>query len=342
MPDLTDLLNKVHNLDCFDLLRCIPDGTIQTVVTSPPYYSLRDYGVDGQIGLEETPAEYVAKLVAVFREVKRVLRDDGTVWLNLGDSYSGGGFNPQPHSKYAIGLKTLERMDTFIEGLPSKNLIGIPWRVAFALQDDGWILRSDIIWSKPNPMPESVTDRPTKAHEYVFLLSKKPHYYYDADAIREKQASLDPSHPSYRKHIADGGNYSQTGQRHAMKQDQYGVNPSMKKRLLDPRGANKRSVWTVSTEPTPFAHFATFPTKLITPMILAGAPVGGIVLDPFAGSGTTLLVAKNLGRKYIGSELNPGYCMIARDRLRMPFEPREHVKESAPLSDLPLFAAIGD
>lgn len=313
-PDIGRYLNRVTCADAIDFLRGLPTGSVQTLVTSPPYYGLRSY-IDPEhpdkpreIGLEEAPAEYVAKLVAVFRESRRVLRDDGTIWINLGDSYSGGGFNPQPHSKYANGLKSTKRMDTHIEGLPPKSLIGVPWRVAFALQDDGWILRADVIWAKPNPMPESVTDRPTKAHEYVFLLSKQPRYYYDADAIREPAV-----YQEMRGTFRGGGTYTNGHSFNNSDVDKSPTDTGKRREVTEDR--NKRSVWTVSTEPTPFAHFATFPTKLITPMILAGAPVGGVALDPFAGSGTTLLTARKLGRVGIGCDLNPEYVKLANDRL---------------------------
>lgn len=320
-PDIGRYLNRVTCAEATDFLRGLPTGSVQTLITSPPYYGLRDYNVDGQIGLEETPAEFVAKLVAVFQEVRRVLRDDGCIWINLGDTYSAGGRGSggdtaKQRSNKGTRVGVVKEAWK-VQGYGEKQLIGIPWRVAFALQDDGWILRSDIIWSKPNPMPESVTDRPTKAHEYVFLLSKKPTYYYDADAIREPNA------------VNPNWNY---GKSRKTSQDEYKTNGDNKRRKHssegwhrlaptgeDGNGRNKRSVWECATEPTPFAHFATFPTKLITPMILAGAPVGGIVLDPFAGSGTTLLTARNLGRVGIGCDLNPEYAQLANDRLSKPF-----------------------
>lgn len=281
----------------------LADCSVQTCVTSPPYFGLRDYGVAGQIGLEQTPAEYVAQLVTVFREVWRVLRDDGTVWLNLGDSYAGGGRggNPDdsPFRKQATNLGSLVAASAVPDGLKAKDLIGIPWRVAFALQAEGWYLRSDIIWHKTNPMPESVTDRPTKAHEYIFLLSKSARYYYDAAAVKETVSEAT---------LADGR--TERGKRgkkgvYAAISGNCGFNPS---------GRNKRSVWTVATKPYSGAHFATFPPELITPCILAGAPEGGIVLDPFSGSGTTVATARQLGRVGIGIELNTEYIGLAQER----------------------------
>lgn len=242
-------------------------GSIQCCITSPPYFGLRDYGNEAQIGLEATPDAYVAKLVGVFREVKRVLRHDGTLWLNLGDSYAANRSYQVSDGKHLAHDYGESNATVVPTGMKPKDLMGVPWMVAFALRADGWYLRSEIIWAKPSPMPESVTDRPTKAHEQVFLLSKSARYFYDADAIREAH------------------------------------------------GRNKRSVWTVATRPYPEAHFATFPPKLIEPMVLAGCPRDGVVLDPFAGSGTTLQVAVAHGRSAIGIELNPAYAALAERRL---------------------------
>ena len=261
--------------DCIESMREMPSGSVNTCVTSPPYFGLRDYGHAGQIGLEPTPEAFVARMVEVFREVHRVLRDDGTLWLNLGDSYNGsnrgaGGHVENTKEAYVPPTGT---PPTRVPGLKPKDLIGIPWRVAFALQADGWYLRQDIIWHKPNPMPESVTDRCTKSHEYIFLLSKSQRYHFDSAAMQEPAVS------------AAG----------------------------DTR--NRRSVWTVATRPFEGAHFATFPPDLIEPCVLAGAPEGGMVLDPFAGSGTTGMVAMKHGRRFVGCELNPEYCAIARARI---------------------------
>jgi len=309
--------------DALEVLPTLPSASVQCVVTSPPYFGLRDYGHDGQIGFEETPDEYVASLVAVFREVRRVLRDDGTLWLNLGDSYAGSGPSGAAYqsettkrraegsgkdgvfrvskSLAARGLTYANKKPVPPPGLKAKDLLGIPWRVAFALQADGWYLRQDIIWHKPNPMPESVTDRCTKAHEYIFLLSKSRRYYYDADAIAESSIgttgtprfggtkygdSLDP------KHATESGKvYKDTGTR------------------------NRRSVWTVATQPYPDAHFATYPPELIRPAIQAGSKPNDTILDPFNGAGTTGLVALQMNRKYIGIELNPEYAHMTRERL---------------------------
>ena len=313
---------------------------MQTCVTSPPYFGLRDYGVQGQIGLESTPDEFIRSVVYIFREVHRVLRDDGTLWLNLGDSYSGSG-----KGAYADGIVRLsdrskkqttsngthqgmfKKAET---GLKPKDLIGIPWRVALALQADGWYLRQDIIWHKPNPMPESVTDRCTKAHEYIFLLSKSERYFFDHKAIQEPSVTNDIRRPygsqggwqldgrpinqrpngRPRKGFdkkQGGGGTSFDGHSGSYKADGSPIGvPGMR---------NKRSVWTVTTKPYKVAHFATFPPDLVKPCILAGAPRDSLVLDPFLGSGTTAAVAKELKRSYVGIELNPAYVELALQRL---------------------------
>ena len=338
----------------------IPEGSVRTCVTSPPYFGLRDYGtasweggdgncdhiqdesktkqfgnpefnenrpsrkktktkgfyyekecekcgakrVDSQIGLEQSPNEYVEQLVQVFREVKRVLADDGTLWLNLGDSYAGNNSRASDNGRAGYGNEREGVFKRGGEGLKTKDLIGIPWRLAFALQADGWYLRSDIIWAKPNPMPESVTDRPTKSHEYLFLLTKSPRYYYDHEAIKEESVtntegqsirfggskygdSTDP------KHATKSGNiYEDTGKR------------------------NKRDVWTIATKPFKGAHFAVMPEALVEPCILAGSAEGDTVLDPFTGSGTVAVVANRHGRNFVGTELNPEYAEIARKRIK--------------------------
>lgn len=321
--------------DCRDVLGSLPDGSINCCVTSPPYFGLRDYGVEGQLGLEPTPDEFVAAMVEVFREVRRVLRDDGTLWLNLGDSYSSSppgnktkgvsaksglngvnGESGRYRESLASGHAT-KRDTSRIPGIKPKDLIGIPWRVAFALQADGWYLRQDIIWHKPNPMPESVTDRCTKAHEYIFLFAKSERYYFDVDAIREPYATADRRGPrrSYKpgsasSHRLDDGHEEMTGPFAGLP--------------LNPNGRNRRSVWTVSTKPFKGAHFATFPPDLIEPCVLAGCQVDGTVLDPFFGAGTTGLVAQKHGRNCVGIELNPDYIAIANERLGL-----------APVSALP-------
>jgi DNA modification methylase len=285
--------------DCLQSMRALPESSVHTCVTSPPYFGLRDYQVEGQIGLEDTPEAYVARLVEVFREVRRVLRDDGTVWLNLGDSYArpaakgGSGPGGKNRAWYGDNYGSSDRADV-PDGLKPKDLIGIPWRVAFALQADGWYLRQDIIWSKPNPMPESVTDRCTKAHEYVFLLSKSARYYFDAEAIKE------PANPANYRANASLREVA-PGQTRQGKLDARWGEVTCETR-------NRRSVWTVTTKPYKGAHFATFPPDLIEPCILAGAPVGGTVLDPFGGSGTTAGVALKHGRNAILCELNPDYA----------------------------------
>lgn len=321
--------------DCRALLDQLPDGCVQTCITSPPYFGLRDYGLDGQIGLEETPAAFVAELVAIFSKVRRVLHDDGTLWINIGDSYAGsrsgpqgttGQFNDRAVAHQRIGRKadghrpsppTPRAMNRKAEQRPvatspyanlrrgsigdikHKDLIGIPWELAFALRADGWYLRQDIIWAKPNAMPESVTDRCTKSHEYLFLLSKSERYFYDIDAVRRPQKTRGERHQG-RSGYRDG---------HPSK-----MSRTANERTLHPLGANLRSVWNVSTQPFKGAHFAVFPPALIEPCVLAGSRAGDLVLDPFFGSGTTGMVAERNGRRWIGFDL--GYEDIAAERLR--------------------------
>ena len=304
--------------DCRETLRTLEPQSIQCCVTSPPYFGLRDYGHAGQIGMESTPDEFVSQLVSVFREVRRVLRDDGTLWLNLGDSYAanGGAHGGRADNQSGVGAKRTHDAgagDQFARrspnGLKPKDLIGIPWRVAFALQADGWYLRQDIIWHKPNPMPESVRDRCTKAHEYVFLLSKSARYYYDADAVSED--AINENMP--------GRNMTDTRETYG---EQNGGNSGLrdlKQRYKDgdwPTKRNRRSVWTVPTSPYKGAHFATFPPDLIEPCIKAGSKAGDIVLDPFGGAGTTGLVADRMGRNALLCELNPEYAKMAETRIR--------------------------
>jgi len=308
---------QLYHGDALETLKQMEDESINCCVTSPPYWGLRDYGVEGQIGLEKTPEEYVSKMVEILREVKRVLRDDGTLWLNLGDSYAmkfGGGKGRKSGTTKAA-VDEIEKPPREIPSdLKPKDLVGIPWMVAFALRADGWYLRQDIIWHKPNAMPESVTDRPTRAHEYIFLLSKSSKYYYDADSIREP---LSEQRAKQAGELVDPGNDAKKRKKqieHDKKRGSGGHFDGHKWRM-NPLGRNKRSVWTVPTQPFPEAHFAVYPPALITPCILAGCPVGGTVLDPFAGSGTTLLVATQHHRKSIGIELNPEYIEIAKRRL---------------------------
>lgn len=300
--------------DTRDILPNLPDGVFHTCVTSPPYFGLRDYGHAGQIGLEPTPDEFVEALVRVMREVRRVLRDDGTLWLNLGDSYAGSwgnqGRKETRGTQRPINVPMMQNLRPYPDkksntgkipegsGLKPKDLIGIPWRVAFALQADGWYLRQDIIWHKPNPMPESVRDRCTKAHEYIFLLSKSPTYYFDAEAMQE---------PSVKGAAGSSFNKGKTAE--------HQLNRSSDVERAETGMRNRRSVWTVATKPFKGAHFATFPPDLIEPCVLAGAPVGGLVLDPFAGAGTTGLVAKRTGREFVGIELNPEYAAMAEARI---------------------------
>lgn len=298
-------MNTIEFGDCRDTMRRWKEQGIkaQTCVTSPPYYGLRDYGHDGQIGLEETPEQYIAAMVEVFRCVWDVLEDDGTLWVNIGDSYAGSGKGPAGN----LGAANDERNMTHTKSssnIPAnckpKDLIGIPWMLAFALRADGWYLRQDIIWHKPNPMPESVQDRCTKAHEYIFLLSKSSKYYYDHESIK------DPVKQDWGTRDRTDGKYHNEG---SGLQPHSGLEKSYET-------ANKRSVWTVTTKPYEGAHFAVFPQELIEPCIMAGAPIGGVVLDPFMGSGTTAQVAQHLGRQYLGCELNPDYKALQDKRLR--------------------------
>lgn len=292
--------------DVVEMLKTIPDESVQCCVTSPPYWGLRDYGHDGQIGIEKTHELYTAKMVEVFREVRRVLRKDGVLFLNLGDSYAGSGkgaWNRDDGQKevYVPGI-TGAKIDTDTPGLKPKDLVGIPWRVAFALQSDGWWLRSDIIWSKPNPKPESVADRPTKAHEYIFLLTKSAKYYWDAEAVMEKSGVWNAAKSSF--HFDP----EQSGQKKAqMVRDGLRTHGGMAHADIDRDTRNMRTVWEISPKPFYGAHFATFPPEIPEKCIKAGSKKGDTVLDPFAGSGTTLEVAKRLGRDYIGIELNPKY-----------------------------------
>lgn len=300
-------MNKCFFGDCRDTMRqLITDGVrVNTCVTSPPYWGLRDYGHAEQLGLEETPEQYVANMVEVFSLVFQLLKDDGTLWLNLGDSYaaSGKGGNPED-SEFRMQASNegslIQGRRAPPKGYKMKDLVGIPWMVAFALRSYGWYLRSDIIWSKPNPMPESVTDRPTKAHEYIFLMSKNKNYYYDSDAIAEKAISPGSDEVGSLAYSIGSGRNDGNGD-------------SSKLRLTREM-RNKRTIWNVTTTPYSGAHFATFPPKLIEPCIMAGCPTGGIVLDPFFGSGTTGEVAQRLGRQWIGCELNQDYAPLQMNR----------------------------
>lgn len=361
---------KIITGDCLEVLKTLPDESVDCCVTSPPYYGLRDYGTgkwvggdpdcphyrttktsentatghkammdtghpvgdaiyksvcplcgavreDRQIGLEETPEQYIEKLTEVFREVKRVLKDDGTLWVNIGDSYWGSGSRGfdftdtfteasklQRGSKGTIDLHNLPKLTGNVNGYKNKDMIGIPWMLAFALRSDGWYLRQDIIWQKPNPMPESVTDRCTKSHEYIFLLSKKPHYYFDYKAIQEDSKYGAADKRSGKGRIAYDGKRTQSDYPNLAQQSFVTI--------TDKR--NKRDVWSVTVKAIREAHFATFPEDLIAPCILAGSRVGGTVLDPFFGSGTTGRVATKYGRNYIGIELNPEYVEIGEKR----------------------------
>ena len=318
----------IINGDCRDVLATLPADSVQCCVTSPPYFGLRDYGVAGQIGLEPSPDAYVAELVTVFREVRRVLRDDGVLFLNLGDSYcstdkwgGGVGGNAGKHTLADDGSVpswNVRQRKAPMPGIKPKDLLMIPARVALALQGDGWWLRSDIIWHKPNPMPESVTDRPTSAHEHVFLLAKRARYYWDADAVVEP--SLQPVGEERRTGQGKQDLLRATGTKN--------FNGTSTSVLGSNQGAatrNCRSVWTIATQPYTEAHFATFPPELAERCIKAGSKPGDTILDPFSGAGTTAMVADRLGRDAIGIELNPAYSAMAHKRV---------------VDDCPLFAEV--
>ena len=340
---------KLLQGDALALLKSLKPEVINTCITSPPYWGLRNYGMEGQLGLEKSPQEYVARLVELFREVRRVLKSDGTLWLNLGDSYagSGRGGNPEAGTKQGTnkGSQTIgvlygreydsaeaehqrirEQFDVLkSSGIKQKDLVGIPWRVAFALQQDGWYLRQDIIWAKPNPMPESVRDRCTKSHEYLFLLSKQPKYYFDADAIDEPVSGTANAKISKAK-IAEISTARMNGANTAVgfaqdRPKKHKIDGMVKQNesyenavCLPVERRNKRSVWTITTKPFKEAHFATFPPDLVEPCALAGCPEQGVILDPFAGSGTVGMVANKLNRHAILFELNPDYIEIAKRR----------------------------
>lgn len=301
-------INHIYNAECLTGLSLLPDNSINCCITSPPYYGLRDYGNDRQIGLEDTPEEYIDKLVNVFHEVYRVLKPDGTLWINIGDSYAGSmkgaaqfpdnAMNyKQGTNRGTLGKATLVKQCT---GCKPKDLIGIPWMLAFALRADGWYLRQDIIWNKPSVMPESVRDRCTKSHEYIFLLSKRRKYYFNAGEIAEPAST-------YNEIVRDRSTTKLNNTPGRSKMGGLVRN--------DYHTRNKRSVWTVATQPLREAHFATYPEKLIVDCIKAGCPEGGIVLDPFIGAGTTALVARKLNRNYVGFELNPDYVSLAQRRI---------------------------
>jgi DNA modification methylase len=358
-------LNRLHTGDALKWLKTLPDNSVHCTVTSPPYWMLRDYGVKGQLGLEKTPEELIRKLVLVFREVRRVLRPDGTCWVNMGDSYAGNGAAYSSEKSTLHGRKQglemgVKRQKKSGKGLKPKDLVGIPWMLAFALRADGWYLRQDIIWSKPNPMPESVMDRCTKGHEYIFMLTKSKKYYYDAAAIktpysqktlttfgsevkgygdgtgliasenwansitiRQPKKWLSPSgwdtgegahgsiHPTGREGIEKTDKQRGHSKKHAGFNDRWDQMTAAEQMSM---GANKRSVWTIATRPFKDAHFATFPAELARTCIMAGCPINGIVMDPFAGANTAGIEARKLGRNYIGCELNPKYVKIAIKR----------------------------
>jgi len=310
MPEMMGDAELLHG-DVREVLSDYPVGSVQCVVTSPPYWGLRDYGVEGQLGLEPTVQDYISTMVRVFRDVRHALRDDGTLWLNLGDCYNAYNGNAGPSSGFSAGAACDTERPKLKSGyglrdktFKPKDLLGVPWRVAFALQEDGWYLRQDIIWHKPNPMPESVTDRCTKAHEYLFLLTKSERYYFDNAAMQEPATG---GAPGNKRHKYTDAYEASASEEHRTKANLLNVGA---------RGTrNRRSVWTVTTKPYKGAHFATFPPALIEPCILAGSRSGDLVMDPFNGSGTTGAVALQHGRRYVGIELNEKYIDLTRERL---------------------------
>ena len=309
-------LDIIHTGDCLEVLKTLPDESVHCCVTSPPYYALRDYGMEEQIGREATPKEYISRLTEVFTEVRRVLRSDGTLWLNIADTYAGKGNqgdfvdpkNPKGRNGQAVALNYK------VEGCKPKDMIGIPWMLAFALRDSGWYLRNDIIWMKENPMPESCKDRCSRCYEHIFLLSKSRKYFFDAKAISEPIA---PATAERLKRGMKGGNkYGKPvpGQPQTQTINRPRAHGEITDSMINPM-RNKRDVWVVNTVPFKGGHYAAYPPKLVEPCLLAGCPEGGIVLDPFFGSGTTGMVARQMGRHYIGIELNPEYAELAKARI---------------------------
>ena len=309
-------LDKIYIGDCLEVLKTLPDESVHCCVTSPPYYALRDYGMEEQIGREATPKEYISRLTEVFTEVRRVLRSDGTLWLNIADTYAGKGNqgdfvdpkNPKGRNGHSVALNYK------VEGCKPKDMIGIPWMLAFALRDSGWYLRNDIIWMKENPMPESCKDRCSRCYEHIFLLSKSRKYFFDVKAISEPIA---PATAERLKRGMKGGNkYGKPvpGQSQTQTINRPRAHGEITDSMINPM-RNKRDVWVVNTVPFKGGHYAAYPPKLVEPCLLAGCPEGGIVLDPFFGSGTTGMVAKQLNRHYIGIELNPEYAELAKARI---------------------------
>jgi DNA modification methylase len=297
--------------DAAEILRALPAESVNCCITSPPYYGLRDYGADGQIGLERTPGEYTEKLVLVFREAKRVLAIDGTLWIVIADSYAGNGKSGSktPPRK----SETPQSRSPVRGGAKPKDLIGIPWMLAFALRDEGWHLRSDIVWHKPNPVPESCRDRPSRSYEHIFLLSKSPRYYYDKAAVALPVAA--GTHARMKRAISAGHKYARAAPTSPQTMNRPRPNRGADAETAFAETRNLRDVWTVTTKSYGGAHFSVYPAELITPCILAGCPPGGVVLDPFFGSGTTGEAALRLGRHCIGIDINPDYCLLAKERI---------------------------
>ncbi len=318
LPYYTDSHVTLHHGQALDVLSSLPSGSVDCVVTSPPYFGLRDYGVAGQIGAEASPAEFVAALVTVFAEARRVLADDGTLWLNLGDSYSTYAGNRGASTGISKGRDPWQDtpQGAGLSGdRPAKNLLGIPWRAAFALQDDGWILRNDIIWAKPNGMPESVTDRLSTKHEHLFLFAKSRRYWFDLDAVREEYSPDAAARRALYGMNPSSKRYAPNDRNDAERATSMGVGGATE----NPLGRNPCDVWTIPTQPFAEAHFAVFPLEIPRRAIAAGCKPGGVVLDPFSGSGTTGKAAAELGRRYVGIDLNREYLDLSlRTRLAQP------------------------
>ena len=310
-------LDKIYNEDCLQGLKHLPDNSVDCCITSPPYYALRDYGVDGQIGLEETPQQYIDRLTDVFMEVHRVLKPEGTLWINIGDSYNGNKKGNTETNKNKKVAESSHFEKKIWKECKQKDLIGIPWMLAFSLRNEGWYLRQDIIWNKPNVMPEPATDRCVKAHEYIFLLSKSERYYFDYEQIQEEATTHENRPSGVVRNRKFGYDSKQNQHPEAYLMSSADKTGEVTEADMPTGKRNKRDVWSVNTKPDLNAHFAVYPEELIRPCILAGCPLGGVVLDPFMGSGTTARAARRWGRHYVGFELNPDHIKIIEKKVQV-------------------------
>lgn len=313
-------LDKIYNEDCLQGLKHLPDNSVDCCITSPPYYALRDYGVDGQIGLEETPQQYIDRLTDVFMEVHRVLKPEGTLWINIGDSYNGNKKGNTETNKNKKVAESSHFEKKIWKECKQKDLIGIPWMLAFSLRNEGWYLRQDIIWNKPNVMPEPATDRCVKAHEYIFLLSKSERYYFDYEQIQEEATTHENRPSGVVRNRKFGYDSKQNQHPEAYLMSSADKTGEVTEADMPTGKRNKRDVWSVNTKPDLNAHFAVYPEELIRPCILAGCPLGGVVLDPFMGSGTTARAARRWGRHYVGFELNPDYVKIIERKVQVAID----------------------